>query len=520
MSKTGQTGPQFAGELRGRPTARVPAAGRSPESLMKRGRIRVSLPPGFGTIWAAVAVDLIGFGIVLPILPIYARRYHTTSFEATLLVAAYSAATFVASPIWGRVSDRIGRKPVLLVSLVGTAAGSLITGLAGGMVLLFAGRIVDGASGASISVAQAAAADLSRPAERSRLFGLLGAAFGLGFVAGPAIGALAALGGPRLPFFVAAGLAGANAIVAWRRLPETRPPDPRAAAAQPGPIAALMGARGAAALIAVAFSAMVAFSGFEATFAIFGQKRLGFDIASAAAVFTAVGALIVVVQGGLVHPLVSRLGEIRTLLGSGSQLLTLNDFPAIPSVVEDADTFAGNATKKALEVARWLYVHFPPTPRASPLFVLADDSGLEVDALKGAPGVHSARFAALDSAQSGNTPDADNNAKLLRLLEGLPFDQRRARFQCVIALAAVPESKATAASPVCYADEFEVNTFEGACEGRIGLEPRGKNGFGYDPLFFPVGLDQTFAELDEDQKNKLSHRAKALEKLKAFFDGK
>ncbi|HUJ64375.1 MAG TPA: MFS transporter [Acidimicrobiales bacterium] len=296
---------------------------------MRRGRIRVSLPPGFGTIWTAVAVDLIGFGIVLPILPIYARRYHTTSFEATLLVAAYSAATFVASPIWGRLSDRIGRKPVLLVSLVGTAAGSLITGLAGGMALLFVGRIVDGASGASISVAQAAAADLSRPSERSRLFGLLGAAFGLGFVAGPAIGALAALGGPRLPFFVAAGLAAANAVVAWRRLPETRPPDRRAGGPRPGPIAALMGARGAAALIAVAFSAMVAFSGFEATFAIFGQKRLGFDIASAAAVFTAVGALIVVVQGGLVHPLVSRLGEVRTLLvglGANTAGLTLLAF--------------------------------------------------------------------------------------------------------------------------------------------------------------------------------------------------
>ncbi len=108
-------------------------------------------------------------------------------------MAAFSAATFVASPLWGRLSDRVGRKPVLLVSLAGTAAGSLLTGLAGGLALLFIGRIVDGASGASISVAQAAAADLSRPAERSRLFGLLGAAFGLGFVAGPAIGALAAL---------------------------------------------------------------------------------------------------------------------------------------------------------------------------------------------------------------------------------------------------------------------------------------------------------------------------------------
>jgi MFS family permease len=231
-----------------------------------------------------------------------------------MLVAAFSAATFVASPLWGRLSDRIGRKPVLVVSLAGTAAGSLLTGLAGGLALLYVGRVVDGASGASISVAQAAAADISRPAERSRLFGLLGAAFGLGFVAGPAIGALAALSGPRVPFFIAAGLAGANTLIAWRRLPETRPPAPPAGARRPGPIAALMGARGAAALIAVAFSAMVAFSGFEATFALFGQKRFGFGIASAAAVFAAVGALIVVVQGVLVHPMVTRLGEVSTLL--------------------------------------------------------------------------------------------------------------------------------------------------------------------------------------------------------------
>jgi MFS transporter, DHA1 family, tetracycline resistance protein len=281
---------------------------------MKRGRLRAPLPAGFGTIWTAVAVDLIGFGIVLPILPIYARRYHTTSFEATMLVAAFSAATFVASPLWGRLSDRIGRKPVLVVSLVGTAVGSLLTGLAGGLPLLFAGRILDGASGASISVAQAAAADISRPAERSRLFGLLGAAFGLGFVAGPAIGALAALSGPRVPFFIAAGLAGANSLIAWRRLPETRPPAPVAGARRPGPIAALMGARGAAALIAVAFSAMVAFSGFEATFALFGSRHLGLGIASTAAVFTVVGAVIVAVQGGLVYRVVRVLGETNTLM--------------------------------------------------------------------------------------------------------------------------------------------------------------------------------------------------------------
>jgi len=214
-----------------------------------------------------------------------------------------------------------------------------------------------------------------------------------------------------------------------------------------------------------------------------------------------------------------KAGEIRIILGDRFQFLTLNDFPEAPKVIEDAPTFAGNATKKAVELAKWL-ADVPGSKfkvQASKLFVLADDSGLEVDVLNGAPGVHSARFAAPDSAKSGNTADADNNAKLLRLLKDVPAEKRTARFYCVIALVGVPEGRTEVASPVCYADEFEPRTFEGVCEGRIIFAPRGRNGFGYDPLFVPVGFEQTFAELGEDVKNKLSHRAKALVKLKAFF---
>src|SRR5208282_6245340 len=164
----------------------------------------------------------------------------------------------------------------------------------------------------------------------------------------------------------------------------------------------------------------------------------------------------------------------------------------------------------------------PSTLNSQPLFMLADDSGLEVDALNGAPGVHSARFAALDSAKSGNTSDADNNTKLLRLLHDVPSAKRTARFHCVLALTTVLSGKIESASPVCYADEFEMQTelFDGVCEGRLLFEPRGQNGFGYDPLFVPMGFEQTFAELGEDVKNKLSHRARALEKLKIFFTTK
>jgi XTP/dITP diphosphohydrolase len=214
-----------------------------------------------------------------------------------------------------------------------------------------------------------------------------------------------------------------------------------------------------------------------------------------------------------------KVGEIRAILGAQFQFLTLNDVPAAPKVVENADTFADNAAKKAVELARWLVEKHRTSniEHSTSNFVLADDSGLEVDALNGAPGVHSARFAAVDSLKSGNTPDGDNNAKLLRLLKDVPPEKRTARFHCVIALVAVPVGKIKVASPVCYADEFAPQTFDGACEGRILFEPRGKNGFGYDPLFVPVGFEQTFAELGDEVKNQLSHRAKALAKLKDYF---
>jgi XTP/dITP diphosphohydrolase len=210
-----------------------------------------------------------------------------------------------------------------------------------------------------------------------------------------------------------------------------------------------------------------------------------------------------------------KVGEIQAILGSQFRFLTLNDFPAAPPVVEDANTFAGNAAKKATELARWVAGRQP-----APNFVLADDSGLEVDALQGAPGVHSARFAALDQAAAGtagNSPDAANNAKLLRLLQDVPAGKRAGRFRCVIALVPVPEPHPESASPVCYANGLETQTFAGACEGRIAFAPSGRGGFGYDPLFVPDGFTESFAELGEEVKNRLSHRAQALAKLKTFF---
>lgn len=210
--------------------------------------------------------------------------------------------------------------------------------------------------------------------------------------------------------------------------------------------------------------------------------------------------------------------EIRTILGGQFNYLTLDDLPEIPDVIEDALTFAGNATKKAVELASKFSSFESSVPNVQ-MFVLADDSGLEVDALNGAPGVHSARFAA-NEKMSGNSSDSANNEKLLRLLKDVPPEKRTARFRCVIALTPVLATKTEASSPVCHSDESELQTelFEGACEGKIIFAPRGERGFGYDPLFVPDGFDQTFAELGDVVKNQISHRAKALAKLRLRFE--
>jgi XTP/dITP diphosphohydrolase len=216
-----------------------------------------------------------------------------------------------------------------------------------------------------------------------------------------------------------------------------------------------------------------------------------------------------------------KVGEIRAILGEEFHCLSLADFADPPEVVEDAGTFAGNAMKKALALAAWLSRTQPAIHAGADgkVFALADDSGLEVDALGGAPGVHSARFAALDTGKPGNSPTADNNAKLLRLLANVPLAQRTARFRCVLAVTPVLRPEPGSASPVCLADEAELRTelFEGACEGRIVSAPQGKGGFGYDPLFVPAGHDQTFGELPEEVKNQVSHRAKALAKMKTWL---
>ncbi|MDP6779337.1 MAG: XTP/dITP diphosphatase [Candidatus Latescibacteria bacterium] len=196
---------------------------------------------------------------------------------------------------------------------------------------------------------------------------------------------------------------------------------------------------------------------------------------------TSTGPTLVVATGNL-----GKLKEIREILGGAANLLTLQDFPDLPEIVEDGDTFKANAIKKARTVAS-LTGH--PA--------LGDDSGLEVDALDGAPGVYSARYA------GESATDGANNDKLLSRLRDVPETERTARFRCVVAVA-LPDGTAQVA--------------EGSCEGRILEAPRGNGGFGYDPLFLVPKLARSFAELPPTEKNRISHRGRALKNARPIIE--
>lgn len=270
---------------------------------------RQPIPRGFWPVWTAVAVDLLGFGIIIPLLPLYAERFGASAFTIGLLFASYSLAQFVFSPIWGRISDRVGRRPILLVTIAGSAIGSLVLGLAGSLPMLFVGRILDGASGASVAVARATVSDVANADQRPRLMGLLGAAFGLGFVIGPSLGALASLGSPSLPFFVAAGISVMNLIAGVIRIPETlREPAPPTLSfglrSLPNPVLRV---------VALTFVGITAFSAFEATFSLLGSARLSMTEPTVALVFAGIGLVLVLTQGGMVGPITRVLGEATTI---------------------------------------------------------------------------------------------------------------------------------------------------------------------------------------------------------------
>ena len=284
-------------------------------------------------LFLTVFIDLMGFGIVIPLLPIYAKQMNATPFTAGALIAVYSLMQLVFAPVWGRISDDIGRRPVLLMCLAGSALSYLLLAGAWRLEVLFLARVLAGVAGASIPVAQAYIADVTGPAERARGMGLIGAAFGLGMVIGPALGGGLSLLGPRVPEGFAAGLCLANVLVAAYRLPESLPGSVRRPAPfrHPLSLASLRDAAarpGAAGLLAVFFLVTLGFAVLEGTFSLAAADRYGYSQAQVDWLWVYMGLVAVVVQGWLVGRLARRLPE-RALIVLGSAALGLG-FLGIP----------------------------------------------------------------------------------------------------------------------------------------------------------------------------------------------
>jgi DHA1 family tetracycline resistance protein-like MFS transporter len=297
-------------------------------------------------IFTTVFIDLVGFGIVIPVLPFYAEGsiFNATPRTVGLLFASYSIMQLIFSPILGGLSDRFGRRPVLFISIIGTGIGFLILGLANTLALLFVGRILDGITGGNISTAQAYIADITTKENRAKGMGLIGAAFGLGFIFGPAIGGILSRWGIHVPFFFAAGLCFANALLLYFTLPETVTPDhPARTSATTGrgipQLIKSLKQRRLGFILITYFMFVVAFSIMVSSFTLYVIFRFGYDAQHTGYLFAYVGVISVIVQGGLIGRLVKRFGEIP-LVVFGALCFSLSLF-AVPYVGPAAGGLAG-----------------------------------------------------------------------------------------------------------------------------------------------------------------------------------
>ncbi len=307
------------------------------------------------TIFAVVFVDLLGFSLILPLITFYAGAYGASATIAGLLIASYAAAQFVGAPLLGRLSDQYGRRPVLLVSIVGTILGFLLLGLADPLgrllagavpanlfgdpvstqntlilTLLFTSRILDGLTGGNISVAQAYIADVTDESNRAKGMGLIGAAFGLGFIFGPVIGGTLSVWGYGAPAFAAAGLATLNLIAVYIWLPESLTEARRdELSGQSRPLFDILAVSKALQrprvnpLLYTRFFYGFTFATLETVFPLYAEYRLNLDERMTSYIFAYIGVLIVLVQWGVVHRLAARFADNYLILG-GLLLLTIS----------------------------------------------------------------------------------------------------------------------------------------------------------------------------------------------------
>jgi len=265
-------------------------------------------------IFLTIFVNLIGFGIIIPLLPFYAQTFGASPVTIGLLFAIFSLCQLIAAPALGDLSDRYGRRPVLIFSLLGTVVSFVMLALAHTLTLLFLARIVDGLSGGNISTARAYVADVTEPKDRARAYGLIGAAFGLGFILGPALSGVLAKVSYTAPIWAAAGLTLVATAMAWLWLPETVH---RTQAGTGNPfryLPELLRRPILRRVLVIDFVYWFAFAIFQTTFALFAAIRFGFDAPRTGYFFAAFGVLGAIVQGGFIRPLVARFGDRTTFM--------------------------------------------------------------------------------------------------------------------------------------------------------------------------------------------------------------
>ncbi len=280
-----------------------------------------------GILFLTVFVDLVGFGIVLPLLPFYADRFGASGIQIGVLVLSYSAAQLLLAPLWGRLSDRFGRRPILIFGLLGSAASYVVFAFADSILVLLLSRLMAGVGGANISVAQAYIADVTPARERAGNMGLIGAAFGLGFIFGPAIGGILAPIAPELPGLAAASLCATNALLAVFFLPESLSAREREVRAEeyPSPssrpgldeLRVVFRNPDFLRVLVLSFLFTTAFSAMHPTFPLFAAERFALDERGVGWLFAFMGVISAAMQGGLVRILVPRFGEVALIRLSG-----------------------------------------------------------------------------------------------------------------------------------------------------------------------------------------------------------
>lgn len=289
-------------------------------------RRRLGSPLAF--LFVTVFVDMVGYGIIVPLLPFYAKQYASGALVVGLLGSLYAAMQFACGPVLGGLSDRYGRRPVLLVCLLGASLAYLLLGLAASLAALVLAVVLAGGASGTLATAQAYIADSTTHEDRAKGLGLIGAAFGLGLMAGPVIGGLLSLYSLGAPAYAASGLAFANVVFGYLALPESLPPHLRRSVpiVRLNPVTQLVGVlrmTSIRALLAAVLLLNLSFAGLVSNFPLFSNVRFGWGAAENAFFFAFVGVCAVVTQGGLIGRLQPRLGEARLLIG-GLTLMALN----------------------------------------------------------------------------------------------------------------------------------------------------------------------------------------------------